>query len=206
MIEQFKDLEMRKSGLIYNGTFEQIKKLYEVDPEKAGELAISAIEFVLCGDISSDDMMVSLMLEPIRPINESNSIKYDQKVESARQKKITEQKLDLIADLSRKGFRQREIADRLGLTQQMVSYRLGVIKSSYPELLGEDGRTKDLQMNDILTNNTKEFTKTLQKNLQTNLDFTKNTKDTKNTNFVPENFCKNNGVVEEEKPQDGWVF
>ena len=185
MIEQFKDLEMRKSGLIYNGTFEQIKKLYEVDPEKAGELAISAIEFVLCGDISSDDMMVSLMLEPIRPINESNSIKYDQKVETARQKKITEQKLDLIADLSRKGFRQREIADRLGLTQQMVSYRLGVIKSSYPELLSEDGRTKDLQMNDILTNNTKEFTKTLQKNLQTNLDFTKNTKDTKNTNFVP---------------------
>ena len=206
MIEQFKDLEMRKSGLIYNGTFEQIKKLYEVDPEKAGELAISAIEFVLCGDISSDDMMVSLMLEPIRPINESNSIKYDQKVETARQKKITEQKLDLIADLSRKGFRQREIADRLGLTQQMVSYRLGVIKSSYPELLNEDGRTKDLQMNDILTNNTKEFTKTLQKNLQTNLDFTKNTKDTKNTNFVPEVFCKNDGVVEEEKPQDGWVF
>ena len=206
MIEQFKDLEMRKSGLIYNGTFEQIKKLYEVDPEKAGELAISAIEFVLCGDISSDDMMVSLMLEPIRPINESNSIKYDQKVETARQKKITEQKLDLIADLSRKGFRQREIADRLGLTQQMVSYRLGVIKSSYPELLSDEGRTKDLQMNDILTNNTKEFTKTLQKNLQTNQDFTKNTKDTKNTNFVPEVFCKNDGVVEEEKPQDGWVF
>ena len=206
MIEQFKDLEMRKSGLIYNGTFEQIKKLYEVDPEKAGELAISAIEFVLCGDISSDDMMVSLMLEPIRPINESNSIKYDQKVESARQKKITEQKLDLIADLSKKGFRQREIADRLGLTQQMVSYRLGVIKSSYPELLGEADRTKEIQKNDIVTKDTKEFTKTLQKNLQTDQDFTKNTKNTKDTNFVPENFCKNEGVVEEQKPQNGWVF
>ena len=206
MIEQFKDLEMRKSGLIYNGTFEQIKKLYEVDPEKAGELAISAIEFVLCGDISSDDMMVSLMLEPIRPINESNSIKYDQKVESARQKKITEQKLDLIADLSKKGFRQREIADRLGLTQQMVSYRLGVIKSSYPELLGEADRTKEIQKNDIVTNNTKEFTKTLQKNLQTDQDSTKNTKDTKNTNFVPEVFCKNEGVVEEVKAQSEWVF
>ena len=206
MIEQFKDLEMRKSGLIYNGTFEQIKKLYEVDPEKAGELAISAIEFVLCGDISSDDMMVSLMLEPIRPINESNSIKYDQKVESARQKKITEQKLDLIADLSKRGFRQREIADRLGLTQQMVSYRLGVIKSSYPELLGEADRTKEIQKNDIVTNNTKEFTKTLQKNLQTDQDFTNNTKNTKDTNFVPEVFCKNEGVVEEVKAQSEWVF
>ena len=206
MIEQFKDLEMRKSGLVFNGTFEQIKKLYEVDPEKAGELAISAIEFVLCGEISSDDMLVQLMLEPIRPINESNNVKYDLKVESARQKKITEQKLDLIADLSRKGFRQREIADRLGLTQQMVSYRLGVIKSSYPELLGEADRTKEIQKNDIVTNNTKEFTKTLQKNLQTDQDFTKNTKNTKDTNFVPENFCKNEGVVEEEKPQNGWVF
>ena len=206
MIEQFKDLEMRKSGLIYNGTFEQIKKLYEVDPEKAGELAISAIEFVLCGDISSDDMMVSLMLEPIRPINESNSIKYDQKVESARQKKITEQKLDLIADLSKKGFRQREIADRLGLTQQMVSYRLGVIKSSYPELLGETDRTKEIQKNDIVTNNTKEFTKTLQKNLQTDQDFTNNTKNTKDTNFVPEVFCKNEGVVEEVKAQSELIF
>ncbi len=206
MINEFKDLEMRKSGLIYNGTFEQIKKLYEVDPEKAGELAISAIEFVLCGEISSDDMLVQLMLEPIRPINESNSMKYDQKVESARQKKITEQKLDLIADLSKRGFRQREIAERLGLTQQMVSYRLGVIKSSYPELLDEADRTKEIQKNDIVTNNTKEFTKTLQKNLQTDSDFTNNTKNTKDTNFVPEVFCKNEGVVEEVKAQSEWVF
>lgn len=206
MINEFKDLEMRKSGLIYNGTFEQIKKLYEVDPEKAGELAISAIEFVLCGEISSDDMLVQLMLEPIRPINESNSIKYDQKVESARQKKITEQKLDLIADLSKRGFRQREIAERLGLTQQMVSYRLGVIKSSYPELLNEADRTKEIQKNLPFTNDTKEFTKTLQKNLQTDQDFTNNTKVTKNTNFVPENFCKNEGVVEEMKGKSDWVF
>lgn len=206
MINEFKDLEMRKSGLIYNGTFEQIKKLYEVDPEKAGELAISAIEFVLCGEISSDDMLVQLMLEPIRPINESNSIKYDQKVESARQKKITEQKLDLIADLSKRGFRQREIAERLGLTQQMVSYRLGVIKSSYPELLDEADRTKEIQKNLPFTNDTKEFTKTLQKNLQTDQDFTNNTKVTKNTNFVPENFCKNEGVVEETKGKSDWVF
>ena len=206
MINEFKDLEMRKSGLIYNGTFEQIKKLYEVDPEKAGELAISAIEFVLCGEISSDDMLVQLMLEPIRPINESNSIKYDQKVESARQKKITEQKLDLIADLSKRGFRQREIAERLGLTQQMVSYRLGVIKSSYPELLNEADRTKEIQKNDIVTNNTKEFTKTLQKNLQTDQDFTNNTKNTKDTNFVPKVFCKNEGVVEETKGNSDWVF
>ena len=47
MIEQFKELEVRKSGVIYNSTLEQIKNLYPMDPERAGELAISAIELVL---------------------------------------------------------------------------------------------------------------------------------------------------------------
>ena len=204
MIEEFKELEMRKSGVIYNGTFEQIKKLYEVDPEKAGELAISAIEFVLCGDISSDDMLVQLMLEPTRQINQANQDKYDQKVSTARQKKIVDQKLDQIAELYLQGFKQREIGERLGLTQQIVSYRLGIIRSQYPELLDAADRTKDLQKNLPFTNDTKEFTKTLQKNLQTDSDFTKNTNNTKNTNFVPESFCKNDGVVEEDGPKIDW--
>ena len=33
MIEKFKENEVRTSGLIYNSTFEQIKELYEYDPE-----------------------------------------------------------------------------------------------------------------------------------------------------------------------------
>ena len=89
MIENFKDLEVRQSGVIYQSTFEQIKKLYAVDPEKAGELAISAIEMVLCGQISSDDMIVELMLEPTKVVAGKDHVKYDQKVETQRQKKIT---------------------------------------------------------------------------------------------------------------------
>ena len=34
-----------------------------------------------------------------------------------------------------KGYKQREIADRLGLTQQTVSYRMKVIKDKYSGLL-----------------------------------------------------------------------
>lgn len=131
----FNDAEMRDSGIVYSSTFEQIKKLYAVDPEKAGELAISAIELTLTGQISSDDMMIELMLEPTKVSVGKNNARYDQKVESSRQKKITEQKLDQIADMMGKGLKQRQIADRLGLTQQMVSYRWGVIKAQYPELL-----------------------------------------------------------------------
>ena len=65
MIEKFKENEVRASGLIYNSTFEQIKELYEYDPEQAGELAISAIELLLTGDMSTDDVNIRLMLKPM---------------------------------------------------------------------------------------------------------------------------------------------
>ena len=113
MIEMFNDVPMRDSGIIYNSVFEQIKKLYSVDPEKAGELAISAIELTLTGQVSSDDMMVDLMLEPTKISVGRNQAKYDQKVENSKSKKIAEQKLEQIADLSLKGYKQREIAERL---------------------------------------------------------------------------------------------
>ena len=190
MIEQFNDVEMRKSGIIYNSTLEQIKKLYAVNPEQAGELAISAIELTLTGQFSSDDMIIELMLEPARVVSQDNHEKYDQRVETARQKKITDQKLDQIADLMRQGFKQREIAERLKLTQQTVSYRWGVIKASYPELL---------QTNEPV----------LQTNLPNTYQNTNDTKNTKKPNFgtvgTNENVCTFGKEVVEEAP-DGWKF
>lgn len=50
------------SGVIYSWQFDQIKKLYKINPEQAGELAISAIELALTGNISSDDYMIDLLL------------------------------------------------------------------------------------------------------------------------------------------------
>jgi DNA-binding transcriptional regulator LsrR (DeoR family) len=44
-------------------------------------------------------------------------------------------KLDKIAELAASGLRQREIGERLGLSQQIISYRLNLIKKNYPELL-----------------------------------------------------------------------
>jgi hypothetical protein len=135
MISEFKELDARVSGVVYKSTLEQIKKLYEADPDLAGELAISAIELVLTGDISSDDMMISILLEPNRAINQSNQVKYDTKVENAKAKKIADMKLDKIAALANSGKKQREIGEALGLSQQIISYRMGLIKTSYPELL-----------------------------------------------------------------------
>ena len=182
MIEKFNENEIRNSGIIYNSTFAQIKQMYEVDPERAGELAISAIELVLTGELSSDDMMISMLLEPMRKINENNQVKYETKVESAKTKKMVDMKLDKIAELVNRGKKQREIGEALGMSQQTVSYRIGLIKTSYPELLTGKPQTE--------TENTNNFTK-IQKNLQTNSDVYQNTKNTKTENFVK---------IEEEEP------
>ena len=138
MIAEFKDVPIRQTGVMYSGMLEQIKKLHQVNPEQAGELAISAIELVLTGGISSDDVMIELMLEPMKVLVQGNQDRYDQKVEASRQKKISEQKLDQIAEMMQGGMKQKMIAEKLGLTQQVVSYRWGVIKRDYPELLGDE--------------------------------------------------------------------
>ena len=181
MIEMFKDNEVRPSGLIFSSVLDQIKELYQYDPEQAGELAIAAIEMVLTGDISSDDVNVKIMLAPLKKITEVNVSKYETKIENKRQKKIVEMKLDKIAEMANQGFKQREIGERLGLSQQVVSYRIDMIKKNYPELLQENSIK-------VQENSQKVCTK-----IQTNLQENKNTK---KQNFVQictkeENFVQN---------------
>lgn len=138
MIEQFKDFETRDSGIMYNSTLDQIKMLHAMDPAKAGELAISAIELLMCGDISSDDPMIRVMLMPTKAIRDKDKKKHDIKVENSKNKRISDLKLDVIADLTRKGLRQRQIAERLGLTQQTVSNRISIIRTEFPYLLQDE--------------------------------------------------------------------
>ena len=188
MINNFNEIEMRNSGLIYNSTFNQIKQLYAMDPDLAGELAISAIELVLTGDISSNDPMVALMLEPMRKINENNHVKYDNKVESSRQKKIAELKLDKVAELMNAGYTQKQIGEKLGITQQNVSYRVSVIRTKYPELL------QTVQTN--LTNSTNATNKNVCENtntLQTKQHFTNGTNNTNKPDF-----CTNGTVCTDQ--------
>lgn len=187
MIDKFNDVETRNSGIVYKSTLEQIKKLYAVDPEQAGELAIAAIELVLTGQISTDDVMIDMMLTTTKAINANNTQKYESRLEGARQKKIREMKLAEIAEFMMQGRRQKEIGERLGLSQQNVSYRVNLIRTQYPELLAqeeEDNRSTNENTN--------------------NLDDTN-----KITNENPV-FCKNqDGVEEEEEPvvyQKGFKF
>lgn len=200
MIEMFNEVDVRGSGVIYASTFEQIKKMYAVDPEKAGELAISAIEMVLTGQISTDDYMIDMMLTTAKAVNENNVAKYESRVESARQKKVRDLKLAEIADLLRAGWKQREIGEKLGMSQQNVSYRIGVIRSSYPELLQPEG-TETAQTtykeSSILQTNLQ----TVQTNSQTTYKNTNDTNSTNGTNGVfVENFVKD-GETKVEAPK-----
>lgn len=213
MIEQFKDTEVRNTGVIYSSVLDQIKGLYEFDPEQAGELAISAIELILTGDISSDDVNIRVMLAPIKKLTEVNVNKYDNKVENQKHKKIVEMKLDVIADLWNKGYKQREIGERVGLSQQVISYRIDVIKKKYPELLTAEPEN----FTKIQENSTKVCT-----NLQENSTKIQTThKNTKKQNFVQtctnlykdENFVQknleNSSESEREQPSEEaskWAF
>lgn len=209
MIEMFNDVPVRKSGIIYNSTFEQIKKLYEMNPEQAGELAIAAIELTLTGQFSSDDVIIELMLEPAKIVGAGDRIKYEQKVENSRQKKINEQKLDQIAALMQQGFKQREVAQKLGLTQQTVSYRWGVIKAQYPELL----QTEDSDLPNLYqkTNNESVLPNVYQNTNENAVlpNTYQNTDATKKQNSVQtgtkKNVCKNS-VADEVNGDKPWRF
>lgn len=212
MIDHFNDVEVRGSGVIMSSVFEQVKKMYAMDPDMAGELAISAIELVLTGQFSSDDAMIDMLLAPAKVINDHNVQRYENRKEGSKNKKIKDMKLDEIAEMLQSGMKQKEIAERLHISQQTVSYRMGLIRTQYPELM-QDVRqeTAILQTNSNVYQNTNNFTNVqtnslqngtsrtpdespvqtfyqnsecLPKSVQTKVDLYQKTKSTKNENLV----------------------
>jgi DNA-binding XRE family transcriptional regulator len=109
--------------------------LYTDNPEMAGELAISAIELVLTGDMSTNNTMIKALLASSKRITEVEKEKYDKSVELKRNKAITDGKLDIVAEMTCAGYSQKQIGERLGISQQSVSKKLGLIRTTYPELL-----------------------------------------------------------------------
>lgn len=208
MIECFNDVEVRSSGVIMSSVFDQVKKMYAMDPDMAGELAISAIELVLTGQISSDDAMIDMLLAPAKVINDHNVQRYENRKEGSKNKKIKDMKLDEIAEMLQNGMKQKEIAERLHISQQTVSYRMGLIRTQYPELMQQRGtETAILQTNSNVYQNTNSFTNVqtnslqripdgspvqtfyqnsecLPKSVQTKVDVYQKTKNTKNENLV----------------------
>lgn len=186
MIREFRENEVRDTGVIYNSVFNQIKMLHEQDPVKAGELAISAIELVLTGDISSNDFMIRLALENMKAVSEKNREKYDKKIENQKQKKFEEQQLAEIAELYNEGLTQKEIGIKLNLSQQVVSYRINnIIKVEYPDLLEYKNtkNTKSTNTDNVNDNDNDNVKKLFRADAQTSGDICAAAQTSKGFNF-----------------------
>jgi hypothetical protein len=81
--------------------------LHEKEPERAGELAISAIEMVLTGQVSTDDYLLEIMLETAKVVSEKKRQQYEKKREDKQNKKMEELKLAEIASLWNSGKTQK---------------------------------------------------------------------------------------------------
>lgn len=139
MIKEFNDVYPRDSAIIYASELEQIKKLFAEDPVLAGELAISAMELALTGQISSDNLIVQLSLEPMFKIGKQAKESYDRRKEIAQDKKIRQYRLDEIADMLNQGYNQSQIARALGTSRQTISNRIKIIQKDFPQLIGGQG-------------------------------------------------------------------
>ena len=134
MITEFKLEECRDSAVIYSSVLEQVKMVYESNPTLAGELAIAAIQTVICGESKSDNGMVNAMLTPLKQASDKNYQRYKKTCDSKRAAKIKDLRLDDIAELKNEGKTTREIEEELGIPKSTVAYRIRIIEADYPEL------------------------------------------------------------------------
>lgn len=145
MIKEFKEAEMRATAQIYKSMLVQIQALHKKDPAWAGELAISFIEFLITGEISSDDSIIVGMVEGYRESVKKAQGRYDAKVA------LTKESLKPIADMLNRGMKQTEIARAMGVQPPAISKKITQIRLNFPELLEISGNIgKDLESQEIL--------------------------------------------------------
>ena len=135
MITDFRLDVCRDSAVIYSSVLEQIEMLYEDDTELAGEFAIAAIQTVLSGETTTDNKMIRVMLKQLQQSARKNQERYESSKESKREYRAKDLRLNEIAELANEGLSIREIEQELDIPKSTVSYRIGVIKNTYPELL-----------------------------------------------------------------------
>ena len=135
MIEKFNNVEMRDTAIIYSSNLEQIKEYYSIDPNSAGELAISIIEVALTGQMSTTNPIVKMALANYKDVAGKNGVKYDKRVEAKKEARIEKLQLRPIAKMYLEGMSQKAIAKALGKGESTISDNLKIIRSDFPELL-----------------------------------------------------------------------
>lgn len=129
--------KMNESFVFYGTNLDMVDKLKEVNPELANELLYSIVEYGIYGEYETDNPIVEAMMAPVVNGIDKAKGRYALKKESAAKKQHYQE----IAKLHLEGKTQTEIAKILSnkfgekISQQTVSYRLGVIHKDFPDLL-----------------------------------------------------------------------
>jgi hypothetical protein len=84
---------------VYGSSLQQVKEMYAIDPNMAGELAISILEVALTGTMSTDNPLIKMALANFKDVAGKNQIKYDKKVEVKRAARIEKLQLREIAEM-----------------------------------------------------------------------------------------------------------
>ena len=142
MIKEFKNNEVRATGVINRGMFEQVKMLDMQNPAAGGELAISLMEQVLTGDHSSDDFMVNFAIANHKETISKAQHNYDLTKETKQN--AIEEDLRRYVDLYREGLTQAEIAKKLGGTQSSVSKKLMKARKEFPHVVQDEEYSKNI--------------------------------------------------------------
>lgn len=136
LIKEFKNTEIRPTGVINRGMFEQVKLLYMQNPAAGGELAVSLMEHVLTGDHSSDDFMVAFAIANHKETIQKAQHNYDVSKENKRS--AIEDDLRQYTELYMEGLTQAEIAKKMETSQSNVSKKIAKARKDFPHLLQKE--------------------------------------------------------------------
>lgn len=140
MIKQLNENIICSTGVVYQANYEQVILAFKQNPELAGELSTSILELIFTGQSSSDNLMVQLALKNFAAVSEKNREKYERRVAATERKKETtsknrEKRLVDVADLYNEGLNQKQIAEKLGLSETTISKDMTLIRAEYPQLI-----------------------------------------------------------------------
>ena len=136
MITEFDFENCRESSILYKTAYKQVARKYQRGKyEEAAELAVAYFQVMLQGYTTTDDEDVEDLVEPYAAMSKKANERYSRKVERDKNRQIEELQLCEIAQMLKDGKSYGTIADTLGVVKGTITYRVGIMRDKYPELL-----------------------------------------------------------------------
>ena len=197
MITEFDYENCRESSILYKTAYKQVARKYQRGKyEEAAELAVAYFQVMLQGYTTTDDEDIEDLVEPYAAMSKKANERYSRKVEREKNKQIEDLQLHEIAQMLRDGKSYGTIADTLGVVKGTITYRVGIMRDKYPELLES--------VVDPNTGDTVQIVQTIQNNDNDNDNVNVNVNENVNDKVNVKE--KENVVAFSDKPKTGVAF